>query len=525
MHRLQELVRLYRLNTGVRERARMLGMSTRTERAYRTALGAAGLLEGDADDLPELDVLCAVVEAGKPPPPPRRVTSSVDQWLPEIRAGVKNGAGPTAIWDRLNRTDEEFKGSLSAVKRAVKRIKREQGVKAADVAIPVDTDPGDVAQVDFGYAGRWFDPATGRVRKAWVFVMILGYSRHMFAKLVFDQKAITWVTLHIEAFDWFGGVPRTIVPDNLKAAVIRSAFGVSDRHQLALNRTYRELARHYGFKVDPTPVRSPQKKGKVESGVKYVVRNFLAAADFETVAAANADLPDWLLKTAGMRTHGTTGQRPLEVFAEERGSFLPLPTAPYEPVVWKQATVHRDSHVQFERRLYSVPWPHIGARVWVKATPASVLIYAQDQRIATHVRDGSSRRSTHTLHLPEHRAELAERSIDYWVERADGLGEIVGTYVRNVVASDTVLSKLRDVQAIVTLLERYPQRRSQAACRRADYFGNYTYLGVRRILDNALDLEPLPSDAPAHGHLAQPRFARAPRELLAPAMEEARECH
>jgi hypothetical protein len=195
----------------------------------------------------------------------------------------------------------------------------------------------------------------------------------------------------------------------------------------------------------------------------------------------------------------------------------------YEPVIWKQATVHRDSHIQFERRLYSVPWPHIGAQVWIKATPSSVMVYAADQRIATHDRRGTKRRSTQPRHLPERRADLAQRSIEYWAERADALGEAVGVYIRHVVDSDTVLSKLRDVQAIVTLLERYPQRRALAACRRADYYGNYTYQGVRRILNRALDLEPLPSDAPTHGHLTQPRFARNPSEQLTPAMERVRE--
>ncbi len=525
MHRLQELVRLYRLDTSVRERARMLGMSTRTERRYRQALDGAGLLRGDVQDLPDLDELCAAVDTSMPPPPPRQTTSSVDPWMGLIRKRMEKGAGPTAIHDWLQRKDSEFDGSLSAIKRAVVRIKREDGVQEEDVVIPVITDPGDVAQVDFGFAGRWFDPETGTRRKAWAFVMVLGHSRHMFAKLVFDQKSLTWVMLHIEAFEWFGGVPRTLVPDNLKAAVVRAAFGVADRHNLELNRTYRELARHYGCKIDPTPVRSPEKKGKVESGVKYVAGNWLTTVDVETLDEANPDLRDWILKTAGTRIHGTTGRRPLEAFAQERPHLLRLPRRRYEPVIWKQATVHRDSHIEFERRLYSVPWHHIGARVWVKASPSSVMVYAADRRIATHDRRGKDRRSTQPGHLPEGRSDLAKRSVDYWNDRADALGDGVGTYIRHVFDSDTVLSKLRDVQAIVTLLERYPPRRARAACRRADHYGNYSYQGVRRILDNALDLEPLPGDAPKHGRLAQPRFARSPSELLTRAMETIRERH
>lgn len=516
MHRLQELVRLCRMGTGVRERARLLRMGSRTERGYREALEAAALLEGDVNDLPELGVLRAAVEAARPSTEPRQVISSVDAWMPQIRAAVENGSGATAIYDLLTRTDPEFSVHVSSVKRAVRRIQAELGPRERDVVIPVETGPGEVAQVDFGYAGRLFDEATGRIRKAWVFVMVLCYSRHMYAKLVFDQKALTWVRLHVEAFSWFGGVPHTIVPDNLKAAVLKAAFGVSDRHLLTLNWTYRELARFYGAKIDPAPVRRPALKGKVESAVGYVVGNYLAAGGFETLCSANDGLPDWLRKTAGMRRHGTTGRRPLEAFAEEASGLLPLPATPYEPVVWKQATVHRDSHIEFEGRLYSVPWPHLGARVWIKATPSSVLVYAQDERIATHERRGAGRRSTLAFHLPEHRAALADRCIDHWIDRGDRLDPAVGTFVRNVVASDTVLSKLRDVQGIVSLLERYPRHRAVATCKRADRFGNYSYLDVRRILDNALDLLPLSDETPVHGELSQPRFARGPTEQLPP---------
>lgn len=110
--------------------------------------------------------------------------------------------------------------------------------------------------------------------------MVLGHSRHMFCKVVFDQKIETWLELHVEAFDFFGGSPKVVVPDNLKAAVIRNAFGIGG-DDTELNRSYRELARHYGFKIDPTPPYSPKKKGKVESAVKYVKGNALRGREGE----------------------------------------------------------------------------------------------------------------------------------------------------------------------------------------------------------------------------------------------------
>ena len=157
--------------------------------------------------------------------------------------------------------------------RAVwRRWRKARCVRAEDIATPVETVPGDIAQVDFGYVGKLYDAAVGRLRKAWVFVFVLAYSRWMFARIVFDQKVETWLRLHVEAFNTLGGVPRTLVPDNLKAAVVRAAFGVDE--PASLNKSYRELARYYDCKIDPAPPRAPKKKGRVESGVGYTKRNF-----------------------------------------------------------------------------------------------------------------------------------------------------------------------------------------------------------------------------------------------------------
>jgi transposase len=514
------------MGTGVRERARLLGMSTKTERAYRRAIARAGLLAGDAGELPELEVLRRAVEVDMPQTGPREYATSIDGWLSRCREAIEKGTSPKALWDMLRRTEPEFSGSYAAIKRAMRRLRREGGVSPEDVVIPVETAPGEVAQVDFTYLGKLFDPETGKVRKAWIFLMVLGHSRHLFARVVFDQSTGTWLRLHSEAFRFFGGVPLVIVPDNLKAAVVRAAFGASDRHEIGLNRSYRELARHYGFKIDPTPVRSPKKKGKVESSASYVKRSLLGSEEFETIVEANAALDRWVMKTAGERIHGTTGRRPLEAFEEEKVHLLPLPRVPYEPVEWKKATVHPDSHVEFRGRLYSVPWRHLKRSVWIRATRSSVYVYADDACVAVHERRGPGRRSTQGEHLPEHRADLRHRSIPYWTERADRLSEVVGLYVREVLESDDVLSKLRDVQAIVTFLEQYPRHRAEAASRRASFFGNYTFQGVKRILVSALDLEPVPTVVNfGHGRLDRPRFARTVDELMASTLEDSHEPH
>lgn len=525
MHRLQELVRLHRMGEGPREVCRLLEMSPKTEGKYRRALMAAGLLAGPPDALPALDELKAAVLAKHPLVPVRKVSTSLEPWVDQIRDALSGSKPPglKALWSKLRREDPTFGASYSSMRRLGQRLKRERGVRPEDVVIRVETPPGDVAQVDFGYAGRFFDPDTGKTRKAWVFVMVLGYSRHLFARLVFDQSVRTWVELHVEAFAYLGGVPRTVVPDNLKAAIVRAAFGASDRHELGVQRSYRELARHYGFKIDPTPTYSPEKKGKVESSVKYVRGSFLETCTATDLPAANRELAAWLEKTAATRIHGTTARPPGAMFeAEERETLLALPTQRYERVLWKRAKVHTDSHVELGGRLYSVPWRHIGKEVWVRATQHSVEVYRDDTRIATHDRRGPRKVSTQEAHLPEGRRDLRHRSETYWRERATRLHPDIGAFVEAVFDSDRELSKLRDVQAIVTHLEKFPEHRRLAAVARARFYGNFTYAGVRNILRDGLDAQPLPQVAlpPTVPAGERPRFARQPTDFLAHAQEK-----
>lgn len=515
MHRLQELVRLHRMGLTERRAAKELRMGRNTAREYRRALAAAGMLDGSVDELPALEALKSVVLAALPPRPAPQQVSTLGDWQPHVEALLEKRLGPQAIHDRLRLEHPEFHGSLGSLKRLVRRIRQARGVRPDDVAIPVETEPGDVAQVDFGYAGKLWDATTGAPRKAWVFVMVLGHSRHQYSEVVFDQRTATWLDLHQRAFSQLGGVPRVIVPDNLKAAVIRAAFGISGLPEL--NRSYRELARHYGFRVDPTPPRSPEKKGKVESGVKYVKNNFLRGRQDQSIAEVNRELARWTRDIAGTRVHGTTGRRPLDVFAqEEQSHLLPLPRQRYESVVWKRATVHADSHVHFERKLYSVPWRLINREVWIRATAASVAIYMDDERVATHSRSGAKLRSTHEDHLPEGRADLRHRSRSYWEARADRIGSEVGLFVREVFDSDDVLLQLRAVQAIVTYLEKFPRERASAAARRASFYGSYSYQAVKNILTRALDLEPLPTTKAKPAWADSPRFARDVSTLFDP---------
>jgi len=401
MHQLQELVRLHRLGRPAREVAKTLCIDRKTERKYRNRIAQAGLLEGSPDDLPTMAALRAAVKSRKRAKPPQE-QSTVDAYRAFIDTKRKAGLGPTAIYNLLAEQHGSDVGTLSAVKRLYARLKKADGVRAKDVAIPVHTAPGQQAQVDFGYVGKLVDPATGKLRKAWVFVMTLSYSRFTFARIVFSQDIDIWQTCHREAFAAFGGVPHVAVPDNLKAAVIQAAFGAEAMGML--NRSYRDMARAYGFRIDPAPAYAPEKKGKVESAVKYVKNSFLLprVADFVDIDDANRRLQQWLAETANVRTHGTTGQQPVVMLDKrERAELIALPTTPVVPTMWREAKVATNSHVTFDKRFYSVPWTHIGQTAHIRIRGEALTVFVKDERVAEHRTIGDTPSSTVPTHLPE----------------------------------------------------------------------------------------------------------------------------
>ena len=487
-HRLKELIRLRRLGASGREVVRLLRMSPKTERRYRTLLAEAGILAGDPRDLPTLAAIRSAVDSALPVA--RGTPSSVEPWRPRVEVLRAKGLSAQAVFDRI-RLDSEpgkgrYRGSYSAVKRFVRRLGGEQGRSSTDVALVIPTHPGAEAQVDFGYAGNLYDPARGVLRRAWVFVLLCTHSRHFFARVVFDQRAETWLRLHEEAFRSLGGVPATLVPDNTRRAVLRAAFGIDGETEL--ERSYRELAEHYGFKIDPAPPGQPRKRGKVEATVKYLRNNPLKGRDGESIDDVQAALDLWNREVASVRVHGTTGLRPREVFErEERPALKPLPTAPWVPATWKQAKVHPDGHVTVRGRLFSAPWQLVHERLWVRACGPKVLMYRGERLVAAHV-DRGARRTTLEEHLPEERAHLRQRSQAFWEQRARQIGSETTALVRAVFDHDEVLSHLRQVQAIVKHLEQFPAARAEVASARVRESSDLTYAAIKRTLAEGLDL-------------------------------------
>jgi len=400
--------------------------------------------------------------------------------------------------------EQGFTGSYAALWRFVNRLEK----ATPAVTVRIEVQPGDEAQVDFGYVGLLLDPATGRRRKTWAFVMTLSWSRHMYVEFVCDQTVETWLRLHQHAFAFFGAVPRRIVLDNLKAAIVKACF-----EDPVVQRSYQELAEHYGFLLAPCRVRTPEHKGKVESGVHYVQRNLLASYDFADIHAANQGALAWIAQVAGQRIHGTTKQQPLLRFQEvEQAAMLPLPSEAYDLAVWKQVRVGRDCYVNFEQAYYSVPYRLVGQEVWVRGGLTTVRIYANHQLEATHPRARQpGERFTVLDHLPPEKVAGLTTTRESCAARAAEIGPSTAEVVSRLLAQKPV-DRLPMVKRLLRLADQYGPQRLERACQRALQYEEYSAQTVRRILEGGLDLALLPP--PAAAPSAPTRFARSLEELL-----------
>ncbi len=498
---------IYRLRSGESGRriAKDLGISRTTVSKYKHWAEAQGYLQPDTT-LPDDAALAAAL--GSAPKSPR-AASSVEPYREMVQRLLDQGVEMTAIFHRLQ-DDHGYCGSYSSVRRYVRKLRPAE----PEVVVRVHTAPGEEAQVDFGSVGKLYDPVSGRMRRAYVFIATLGYSRHQYAELVFDQKVPTWIALHRRAFESWGGVPKRMVPDNLKAAVAKVLV-----YDPVLAEAYRRMAQHYGFLVSPTRPRTPRHKGKVESGVRYVKRNFMAGQEFLDIHAANQRLKIWVRERAGTREHGTTHQAPLRLFHEyEQAALLSLPDEPFTLREIKPVKVHPDCHVSIDKSYYSVLYAYVGQTLDAYISECIVQIYRGQALVATHPRSlEPGEWHTRLEHYPKHKAAYLQRTPAYCRQVAARLGPATSEVVETLLA-DRPLYRLRSVQAILRLEETVGAQRLEAACARALYFGDSRYRRIKDILNAALDREPLPetaAPAPTQRHI----FARSGAEFFADAEE------
>jgi len=486
---VRELIRRLRLNQKDRAISREMDIDRKTVRRYRELAEENEWLVGET--LPNPIAIAKATKHDNKSQAPQEISLVLPHKALVEELLKKPGMTATVIHQRL--LERGFHGSYSSVYRFVSSLRQQEDPEGF---CRLEVEPGSEAQVDFGSFGMLYDPVLDKERRAWAFVMTLSHSRHMYVEVVFDQSSWTWLRLHKEAFRFFGGVPGKIVLDNLKAAIIKAAA-----HDPLVQRSYRDLAEHYGFVVDPNRPRTPRHKGKVERSVLYYKQNFLPGREFQDLGDANEQVLRWVEEVAGKRIHGTTGWRPLERFEQiERAALRPLPVDEWELATWKEAKLHSDCYIHLEKSFYSAPFRFIGQKLLARISSKQVSIFHDLDLVATHDRATIPRsRKSNPDHFPPDKVRLIMATPQWCLKRAEEIGPATLAWIERYFANG-VTEKTRSGFTVLELAKKYTPSRLEAACQRSLDFDEVHVNTIKQILSKGLDqqswqhlLSPAPS--------------------------------
>jgi transposase len=354
--------------------AQSLGVDRKTVRKYLAPVAAAGLRSGGPPVMAEADWRAraqswfpALVDTGL-----RQVTwPAIEVHRDYVSAQLAAGVTVATIHQRL--VDEHgLVASVASLRRWVSGNLPEEARRArVRVLRPGPVEPGSEAQIDYGRLGVWTEPGTGRRHTVQAFVMVLACSRYLFVRPVLRMDQEAWTRCHVEAFAFFGGVPARLVPDNLKTGVDKP-----DLYDPQINRSYAELAAHYGALVDPARAFKPKDKPRVERPMPYVRDSFWRGRTFTSLEVMQAEAVRWSKDVAGVRScRPLDGAAPAVVFAAVEAPALgPLPATPFVLATWSTGKIGPDIHVKVGPALYSVPWALIGAQVHARSTATMVQV-------------------------------------------------------------------------------------------------------------------------------------------------------
>jgi len=417
------------------------------------------------------------IEAGKEYPKKKPHPKILDPHQEQIIKWSEEDLSGVRIHEKLR--EEGVKIGYSTVKDYICKIKKRE-----NIFIRIHTLPAEEAQVDFGYLG--YTLYQGKKRKTWVFNMRLSYSRLDYYEVVYDQRVETFIRCHINAFNYFGGIPQYIKIDNLKSAILQANF-----YEPIYQELYKNFAYHCGFHPLPCRVRRPNDKGKVESGIKYVKNNFFLGRKFSGEEEVKERLFKWNTK-ANHRVHGTTRKVPQEVFEkEEKMKLKPLPQEEFKLAKVGTRKVYHDCHIYVDYNYYSVPFSYIGKEVEIELTRNLLKVSYQGKGITVHLRlSGRGKFSTDNSHYPVYkRYSDTEYQEKYQAKMAH-----IGTYTEQLfflIIKEHPKDWNRTVQGILSLQKTYPREVIEAACRRALSFGVTRYSVIKNICHNGSYLMPV----------------------------------
>ena len=452
---IYEIIQRWHRGHGIRPISRALEIDRKTVRRYVELVERAGLSR--EQPLPEkntlLPMLAGFIPNNERPQPARNV---FEPYRDEISALINDPSDPlkpkTAF--EVICVRHTVVASYSTFKRFIRDARIAQPQKSSTCRF--ETPPGDELQLDYGRMGMLYNPLTKKNRVVHAFIATLSCSRLKYPEFVFTQDQRSFMASHQRLFEFLGGVPQRIVIDNLKDGVLKP-----DLYDPKLNRLYQELAEHYGFLIDTARVRRPKDKGKVERAVPMVremFRKLKALHPTLELARANHLAKEWALLDNGMKVHGTTGLKPYEVFQElEKPALQPLPEQSFEIATWKEAKVHCDQFIQFERKFYSLPEVYIGKTLWVRGTEKMIEIYDDWQRIRHYLKSRQTRMFEPSDFPENAQLMLGEQAVQSLIARAAAIGPHFKQFILTVL---TPHAKIRFRRAL-GLLNFFPKYRAE----------------------------------------------------------------
>jgi transposase len=504
-----EVLRQWLLGAGMKVVARRLGLDRNTVRRYVRAAEECGLEKGKGQAALTDEILAKVLEALEGGPGPSRG----EGWerCAKHRAFIEQKLAQrlklTKVRKLLLRRGVEV--SYATLHRfAVAEL--DFGRQAATIPV-ADGKPGEELQLDTGWVGQLLPGPDGRYRRfrAWIFIAVV--SRCRFVYPCFRETTLEAIEACEAAWAFFGGVFHVLIPDNTKAIVQDP-----DPLDPVLNPTFLEYAQARGFVIDPTRVRAPRDKARVERAVQPVRNDCFAGEELESIEAAREHGRRWCLTDYGMQRHSSTLRMPLEHFeAEEKAHLLSAPTAPYEVPLWCDPKVARDQHAQVARALYSLPRRLVGRTLRARADRTTVRFYLGRELVKTHPRAAPGKRSTDPADFPPEKAAYAFRDIAFLQRQAAAYGPAVGQFAHALLEGPLPWTRMRRVYALLGLCRRYGNERAEEACARALEADMHDVRRLQRMLEQAPPPATSSKREPAR-IIPLARYLRPPKQYALP---------
>lgn len=499
---IEEVIRQWQAGRAVREITRSTGISRNTIRKYLLAAQSSGLVRSGPPptDL-QLTSLLQLNQVG-----PQKTVAPTDNVLEPYSSQVEQWIKQDHL--QLVRIQELLaqKHCLVAY-TCLRRYVRKKGWIGKDTHTTVrmaDTEPGQMAEIDFGLLGLMKESESEKRHRVWGMLTVLGYSRHQFFWPLISQQLEEVITGLEATWAFFGGIPRYVVLDNFPAAIVGA-----DPLNPKLTRGFLEYVQHREFIVDPARPGHPKDKPKIERNVPYVRERFFKGGQFNGLVDMREQARKWCLEIAGQRVHGTTRRLPLVVFREEeQAKLLPYDGEPYDVPHWHEAAVHPDHHIYYRYALYSAPYNNCppGTKLEVRGDSKLVRLYKQGELVKIHPRKPRGGRSTDPDDYPPELTPYTLRSPIYLCRKSAELGVAVGAFAEKLLGGPTPWYKMRQAYKLLHLGDKYTASRLNFACQKALSVDLIDVNRLERILKEALEQETLPlfQVPPLPGRFARP---------------------